>query len=483
MMKLKRFIESKVLFIFFGLFIFCLFSVLPAYVNSVHAFIAPKLTGNISVGNFPYGVTFSPNGNYVLVANSDDNTVSVVSMATKGIVASIKVGSRPTGVAVAPSLTFAYVCNTASGNISLLNMSTFTKALNINTGGSPVNVVFTPDSKLAFVTNIHNNRVDVINTIRNTVIKKISVGKSPQGIAVSPNGKIVVVTNAGGSSLSVINVSSLSVIRTIRTGNNPTSVAFSSKFSPKDYLYVASGKENKIYVYNAKDFARITSFKTLADPSSIALTPDGTMLFAVNYQDMAVSVYNAISFNHVETIKLPAGPMNVAVSPDGSTALVTVTSNSKMAFIKIKKPTVVYAKVAPVSPVVTGIPGAVGAKSIAGAAVTSPYSRSSVVSGGRLFKYMPSASYIPKPFGKLATVYTGKGPTAEAITPDGKYLYVINTQDATLSVIDVAKEEVIKTIKVGDYPSAVSISPDGHYCFVVNSGTNTVTIISTGNYY
>lgn len=474
MMKLKHFIESKVSFIFFGLFIFCLFSVLPAYVNSAGAFIAPKLTGKISVGNFPYGVTFSPNGNYVLIANSDDNTVSVLSMATKGVVASIKVGSRPTGVAVAPSLTFAYVCNTASGNVSLLNMSTFTKALNINTGGSPVNVVFTPDSKLAFVTNIHNNRVDVINTIRNIVIKKISVGKSPQGIAVSPNGKIVVVTNAGGSSLSVINVSSLSVIRTIRTGKNPTSVAFSSKFSPKDYLYVASGKENKIYVYNAKDFARITSFKTLADPSSIALTPDGTMLFAVNYQDMAVSVYNAISFNRIETIKLPVGPMNVAVSPDGSTALVTVTSNSSAAFIKIKKPTVVYAKVAPVSSVVTGIPGA---------AVTSHYSRSSVVSGERLFKYMPSAGYIPKPFGKLATVYTGKGPTAEAITPDGKYLYVINTQDATLSVIDVAKEEVVKTIKVGDYPSAVSISPDGHYCFVVNSGTNTVTIISTGNYY
>jgi len=178
MMKLKRFIESKVLFIFFGLFIFCLFSVLPTYVNSAGAFAAPKLTGNISVGHFPYGLTFSPNGNYVLITNSDDNTVSVVSMATRGVVASVKVGSRPTGVAVAPSLTFAYVCNTASGNISLLNMSTFTKALNINTGGSPVNVVFTPDSKLAFVTNIHNNLVDVINTIRNTVIKRFQSARA-----------------------------------------------------------------------------------------------------------------------------------------------------------------------------------------------------------------------------------------------------------------------------------------------------------------
>ena len=201
------------------------------------------------------------------------------------------------------------------------------------------------------------------------------------------------------------------------------------------------------------------------------------MLFVVNYQNMALSIYNAVHFNRIKTISLPAGPINVAVSPDGSVALVTVTSASSAAFIRIKRTTASYASIAPASPVTVGT---------AATAVTSPVQASSAeptAPYGYSPAYVPPSNYVAQPFGKVATVYTGKGPTAAAVTPDGRYLYVINTQDATLSVIDIAKAEVVKTVKVGSYPSAVRISPDGHYCFVVNSGTDTVTIISTGNYY
>ena len=176
---------------------------------------------------------------------------------------------------------------------------------------------------------------------------------------------------------------------------------------------------------------------------------------------------------------MPAGPINVSVAPDGSAALVTVTRAASAAFIRIKKTSTVYAKIGPSSPVtvgtpVSGVPGQTPAE--AAAAITAPSSPAPVYTA-------PASNYVPQPFGKLATVYTGKGPSAEAITPDGRYLYVINTQASTLSIINIANDEVVKTIKVGNYPSAVKISPDGHYCFVVNSGSNTVTIISTGNYY
>ncbi len=452
-----------------------------------YGFLTPRLTSNIPVGAFPYGVAFAANSNYALVADSDSNDVSVVSMATKGVVASIKVGSHPAGVAISPSLAFAYVCNVASGNISVLNMSTLTKSLNISVGGGPVNVAFTPNSKLAFAANIGNNQVDVINTVQNAVTKRINVGKSPSGIAVSPNGKIAVVTNAGGSTFTVIDISSLNIIRTIQTGKNPTSVAFSPADSPKHYIYIASGKGNAIYVYRQKNFAFVRKFKTLTDPSSVAVTPNGMMLFAVNFQNNAVTIYNAVHFNHIKTINLPNGPIAVAVSPDGTAALVTITSASSAAFIRIKKPVRIYPEVTAASPVVpsaTTYPATTSTQQPA-AAVSAKinYSSQPAVSSEAPAITAPPSNYVPQPFGKVATVYTGKGPTAEAITPDGKYLYVINTQSSTLSVIDVAKDKVVKTIKVGGYPDAVKISPNGHYCFVVNSSSNTVTVISTGRYY
>ncbi len=483
-------------------FMLCIFSILPAYAVPAFALLTPKLTRSIPVGKFPFGVAFSSNGNYALVANSDSGEVSVISMQTKGTVASVKVGEHPTGVAIAPSLTFAYVCNAASGSVSLINMSTLTRSLNIRTGGSPINVVFTPDSRLAFVTDMHGNEVDVINTVQNAVIKRISVGKSPQGLAVSPDGKTVIVANAGGSSFSIIGVSSLSVIRNIQTGKNPTSVAFSPDSSPVRYLYVASGKENTIYVYNIREnFAAAGKIKTLSDPSSIAITPDGMMLIAANFQNMAATVYNAVHFNRITTIDLPPGPMNVAVSPDGSAALVTVTSASTAAFIRFKNssnaPLAAYAPPFPSAAAITapgGMAAAPSAPLVTAPPLTSPaLPPAAAAQAGQPghYAYVPSyapappsnQNYVPQPFGKTATIYTGKSPTAEAITPDGRYLYVINAQGSTLSVIDVAKEEVVETVKIGRYPSAVSISPDGHYCFVVNSGSDTVTIISTGDYY
>ena len=485
------------------IFAFCLSLTFSTYIGNSWASIAPSMESVIPVGNFPYGVAISPNNRYALVTNSDDDNVSVINMATKGVVASVKVGSHPTGVAIAPSLTFAYVCNAASGNVSVINLSTLTKAININTGGEPMNVVFSPDSRTAFVANMHDNQVDVINTMQNAVVKRIDVGRHPFGLAISPDGKTLIVTNSGGSSISVINISALTVTRTMNVAENPTGIAFSPEGGPVDYFYVASGKKSEIFVYSAKNYGYIGKFKTLKDPSSLALTPDGTMLFVVNYQDLAATVYSAAHFIKITTIQLTSGPMSVAVSPDGTAALITDTNGAAVSYIKIRNrgvsvgqapvrytysssnPAAVSSASAPSSPA----PTPVNPFPVVSAPITAPpVAAASPYPGGTPVTVpaygAPATNYVPQPFGEIATVYTGKSPTALAVTPDEKYLYVVdNTENGEVSVIDISKDEVVKTIKVGGYPSAITISPDGHYCFVVNSGSGTVTIISTGEYY
>jgi YVTN family beta-propeller protein len=51
-----------------------------------------------------------------------------------------------------------------------------------------------------------------------------------------------------------------------------------------------------------------------------------------------------------------------------------------------------------------------------------------------------------------ATIPVGAYPVGIAITPDGKSAYVANFADATVSVIDIASNAVIKTIKLGFNP-------------------------------
>ena len=93
----------------------------------------PVLT--ISVGNRPWAVAYSSNGD-IYVTNYGDSTVSVIDTATNSVVKTISVGSVPYGVAYS-----------SNGDI--------------------------------YVANYSDNTVSVISTATNSVVKTISVGSGP----------------------------------------------------------------------------------------------------------------------------------------------------------------------------------------------------------------------------------------------------------------------------------------------------------------
>jgi YVTN family beta-propeller protein len=77
-------------------------------------------------------------------------------------------------------------------------------------------------------------------------------------------------------------------------------------------------------------------------------------------------------------------------------------------------------------------------------------------------------------------VEAGDGPTSVAITPDGKYAYVTDSEDETVSVIEIGLRHNVATIeKVGEEPSGIAITPDGKYAYVTVGGGNKVAVIST----
>jgi YVTN family beta-propeller protein len=78
-----------------------------------------------------------------------------------------------------------------------------------------------------------------------------------------------------------------------------------------------------------------------------------------------------------------------------------------------------------------------------------------------------------------------------AITPDGAHAYVANQGDGTVSVIDIARNKVVATIRVGAGPVGVNITSDGTHpsehdgrrhqslAYVTNLVDNTVSVIDT----
>src|ERR1017187_5197584 len=60
------------------------------------------VTATITVGNYPYGVSVSPDGSTVYASNLSSNDVSVIRTSDNTVTATIGVGAYPFGIAASP---------------------------------------------------------------------------------------------------------------------------------------------------------------------------------------------------------------------------------------------------------------------------------------------------------------------------------------------------------------------------------------------
>ena len=91
----------------------------------------------IAVGDAPAEIAISPDGATLYVTNRASNTVSVVNVATRVVVATIPVGSAPTGVSFRTDGQRAYVANASGNTVSVIDTATRTVVASPALGGSP----------------------------------------------------------------------------------------------------------------------------------------------------------------------------------------------------------------------------------------------------------------------------------------------------------------------------------------------------------
>jgi YVTN family beta-propeller protein len=63
--------------------------------------------------------------------------------------------------------------------------------------------------------------------------------------------------------------------------------------------------------------------------------------------------------------------------------------------------------------------------------------------------------------GEVKLIPTGNRPEGSILSKDGKELYVCNREDASITVIDTARQSVVATIPTGKGPVRIALTPDG----------------------
>jgi YVTN family beta-propeller protein len=81
--------------------------------------------------------------------------------------------------------------------------------------------------------------------------------------------------------------------------------------------------------------------------------------------------------------------------------------------------------------------------------------------------------------GPIADIEVGRHPAHVVVDEAGRRAFVTNAEDATVSVVDLARGEVLKAIATGAYPHGLRLSPDGRELYVANVKDGTVSVIDT----
>jgi YVTN family beta-propeller protein len=82
---------------------------------------------------------------------------------------------------------------------------------------------------------------------------------------------------------------------------------------------------------------------------------------------------------------------------------------------------------------------------------------------------------------KAAEIPVGGEPWNVAITPNNAKVYVTNMATGTVSVINAATWQVLKTIEVGTEPFGCALTPGGERLYVANQSSDDVSVIDTKN--
>ena len=89
----------------------------------------------------------------------------------------------------------------------------------------------------------------------------------------------------------------------------------------------------------------------------------------------------------------------------------------------------------------------------------------------------------------VSTINLGTAtPEGIVVTPNGRYVYVLNTLADSLIKIDTTTNSIVSTLQGGCgnrinlcLPRGIAISPNGEYIYITDSGSNQITVIDTSS--
>ena len=281
----------------------------------------------LTLGERPYGMAVSPDGQHALVSNSGvaRQSVMLVDLRDERVTAEIQYPAPQAvflGVAWSPDGRRAYVSAGANDLVRVYDVVgdslTERASLRLSTAGTSTTsfaagIALSSDGRTLWVADHLSNSVSVLDVasgaetripLTDRTCAFNDFGSDPSNgqncefahtVALSRNGRTAYVSNWGKNYVSVVDTATKRITDRLTVGMHPSALAVNPK---RDELYVANTESDGISVVDTLTnrvlrTISVTPYPGAAvgtQPNSIAVSPDGNRLFAANAGNNDVEV-------------------------------------------------------------------------------------------------------------------------------------------------------------------------------------------------
>ena len=341
---------------------------------------------------------------------------------------------------------------------------------------TPVNLVTSPDGALLYITCEHSDSLLVVDAAARRVVDEIAAGRSPHDVAVSPDGRWLYVTNRMSDTLSVIDAAARKVVTELSVGDEPHGVHADASGK---WIFVLNTLEDSVSVIDAKKLTEEKRLTTSPGPWSLALHADGKSLYLTSVRP------SPLRFRDPPRSEMPVVDLGRAVVTH---RLIVPEANMLQGVAGVPGRNVILFTLMRTKNLIPTTRLAQGWTITNGLGVAWPDGRVDQVLLDAPADYFPDPMDVAvSPDGRHALVTSG-GSDRVAVVDVGALLATLAAASEHERVevlpnhLGMSSRFVAKHIAVGSNPRGVAFSPDGRFAYVVNALDDSVTVIDADGF-
>jgi YVTN family beta-propeller protein len=324
---------------------------------------------------------------------------------------------------------------TAQDKLLVVDPTSLRVLKTVNVGGSLAGAVSTADGRLLYVANSAREAVMIVDTATSQVIDLVPVGINPVGpVVLAPDEKTVWVVSE--EAVSVIDAAAHKLVASVPLDKGISSGLAFAPSGDSWRAYVSNPQDNTVVVIDARTYAVLARIPVGKAPwRGVVYSKYTGKVYVANTGSQNLSVIDVSTNKVVSTISLPRPGFNtISATPDG-----------RYLFLDSR-----YSRLGGDSQVVVDA----ATESVAATIDVRPKGTSSPTNPSRL-----------------------------VFTPDGRLGVSIHKTSPHVTVVDVPRLAMLKTIELKPvskkvlYRCSVTLSPDGETAYVTSAVEETITVI------